>query len=141
VSEQRTREPPERVAPESDRDDGQQHLSERLMGDGLERALLVRGRAAGAESELDREDADDSVDQPASGEARAREPFEAAAVRDLLAAGLGLADGTVRIDWRLGARGGLLCTGSEQERRLIAYGYERRARGLIPKWRAGRGRH
>ena len=46
------------------------------MRDGVHRALLVRQLAAVPERELERQDADDPVDQPARDEARAREVLE-----------------------------------------------------------------
>src|SRR5581483_5915166 len=84
--------PPEGVAGEADRDQGQEHLPERLPGDLLERALLVRRLSARVERELDRQDADDPVDQPSRDEAGAGEPLEAAAARQLLSSNLNIPD-------------------------------------------------
>jgi len=57
-----------------------------LVGDRLQGALLVGRRAAGADGKLDREDADDPVDQAAGNETGSRQPLETAAVRALLPA-------------------------------------------------------
>src|SRR5581483_3179649 len=89
VPDRRVHEPPERVARETDCDENQQHLPKRLVREGLQGALLVRRLASGTKRELDREDADDSVDQAASDEPRTRQPFEAPALRDLVCAHLG----------------------------------------------------
>jgi hypothetical protein len=65
VSEQRAEQPPQCVPGETDRNEDQQHLPERLLRDLSERTLLIRALTARAEGDLDREDADDRVDQPA----------------------------------------------------------------------------
>jgi hypothetical protein len=46
------------------------------MRNRVQGALLIRQLAAVAESELEREDPDDPVDQSTRDESRAREPFE-----------------------------------------------------------------
>ena len=69
VADRRADEAPERVAAEPDRDERQQELAERLMRNGAERAALVRQLAAVPERELERQDADDPVDQAARDEA------------------------------------------------------------------------
>ena len=56
----------------------EQHLPERLMRDGVHRALLVRQLAAVTERELERQDPDDPVDQAPRHEPRAREVLEGA---------------------------------------------------------------
>ena len=56
-------EPPERIAAEPDRDERQEELAERLMGNRVQRSLLVRQLAAVTERDLEREDPDDPVDQ------------------------------------------------------------------------------
>ena len=70
----------------------EQDLAERLLGERLERPLLVRRLAAVAERQLEREHGDDAVDHAAGGETRAGEPLEAVRARDpfaLLLAHLG----------------------------------------------------
>src|SRR5205085_11032439 len=84
MSEQSVSEPPERKSRQADRDQDQEQLAERLVRDRLQRALLVRRLPAGAEGELDREYADDRVDQAPRNEPRASQPIEPAAPRDLL---------------------------------------------------------
>src|SRR6185503_5495777 len=86
----------------------QQHLAERLMRDGLQRALLIRGRAAGPDGELDREDADDPVDEAAGDESRTREPLERAAVSHVLAASPSCLN-RLRLRWCLDAHGTTTC--------------------------------
>ena len=71
-------EPPERVAAEADRDEREQDLAERLVRDRLQRPLLVRQLAAVAERELQGENPDDPVDEPAGDEPGPREPLECA---------------------------------------------------------------
>ena len=68
--------PPERIAAEGDRDQCQEDLPERLLGDRLERALLVGDLPAVTEGELDGEDADDSVDERPGHEPGPRKPLE-----------------------------------------------------------------
>ena len=74
-------EAPDRVPAEADRDEHEQELAERLVGDRVKRALLVGDLAAAADREPEREDADDPVDEPARDEARAGEHLEAASGR------------------------------------------------------------
>ena len=76
MPDRRPDEPPERVAAEADRDEGEQNLAERLMRDRMEGALLVRQLAAVAERQLEREHADDPVDQTPGHEAGTREVLE-----------------------------------------------------------------
>ena len=63
-------EPPEGVTSETDRDEREQNLPERLMRDGLQRTLLIRELAPCAERELQREDPDDRVDERTRDESR-----------------------------------------------------------------------
>ena len=72
-------EPPERVAAEADREQREQHVAERLLLDRAQRALLVRDLAAVPDREVEREQADDPVDERARDEARAREDRRRAA--------------------------------------------------------------
>jgi hypothetical protein len=83
-------EPPERVAEEPDRHQDEQDLPAGLLRDLGQRPLLVGRLAAGAERQLEGEDADDRVDRAAGDEARAREPLEPARVRDRISGRLGL---------------------------------------------------
>jgi hypothetical protein len=69
VADRRPRQHPQRVAREADGDEQEQHLAERLLGDRPQGFLLVRGRPAFADRELDREDRDDQVDESAGDEA------------------------------------------------------------------------
>ena len=62
--------PPEGVAAETDRDEREQDLAERLMRDRVQRALLVRQLASVTERELEGENPDDSVDERAGDESR-----------------------------------------------------------------------
>ena len=80
----------------------EKHLAEGLRCDRLQRSLLVRGLPADAEGELEGEDADEAVDDRAGDEARARQPLEAAAPDDLLAARASLPC-RPRPGWRLDA--------------------------------------
>src|SRR4029079_19618295 len=68
VPEQSAEEPPKCVSAETDRDEDQQYFPEPLVCDRLQRTLLVRRRAAYSDGELDREDPNDPVDQPARDE-------------------------------------------------------------------------
>src|SRR5437764_1398092 len=76
--------------------DGKAHLG------GLHRARLVRHVPAGAEGDLDREDADDAVDHAAGDEAGARERLEGGALANLVARALGLLDRR-RLAWCVNA--------------------------------------
>ncbi len=51
-------------------------MAEALFFDGAQRTLLVRELAAVADSDVEREDADDAVDDPARHEARPPEQLE-----------------------------------------------------------------
>ena len=90
VPEKRADEPPARIAGEADRDEDQEHLTERLVRDRLERPLLARRLSACADRELEGEDPDDPVDQPAGDEAGPGEQLERIAPRDLLTAAASL---------------------------------------------------
>ena len=77
--------PPEGVATEPDRDEREQELAERLVRDRVQCALLVRDLASVPERQPERENADDSVDEPPRDEACAGERFERMGALDTLA--------------------------------------------------------
>ena len=70
VPDRGANQPPEGVAAETDRDEREQDLAERLVRDRVQRALLVRQLASVTECELEGENPDDSVDEPAGDETR-----------------------------------------------------------------------
>jgi hypothetical protein len=53
------------IAAQAGGDEEEQDLAERLVGDRTQRFLLVGGRAAFADRDLQRQDRDDQVDQAA----------------------------------------------------------------------------
>lgn len=75
--------PPQGISGEPDCHENQQDLTERLLRDRLQRAALVGRLAARADSELDRQDADDRVDRGSCGEAAAAEHLESGRLLDL----------------------------------------------------------
>ena len=85
MAERGTRQAPGRIARETDGDEDEEHLSERLPRKRLERALLVRRLTPHADGELEGEHADDQIDRRTRDEARTRQPFEPGRARDLLA--------------------------------------------------------
>jgi hypothetical protein len=91
VAEERSHEPPEAVAPQADRDEDEQHVPERLVGDRRQSALLVCRLAARSECELHGENSDDPVDHAARDESCPGKPLEAGAVRDPVGAAPGTA--------------------------------------------------
>ena len=96
MSERGAEQPPEAVATETDRDEYEQELPERLVRDCLESALLVCDFAAVAEREAEREDADDCVDETSRDKPCASERFKRIGVRKTFAGPLGGTDRTVR---------------------------------------------
>ena len=73
VAERGTGETPEGVASEADGQDSEEQVPEGVVFDGAERSLLVRDLAAAPEGQVERQDADDPVDEAARNEPRARE--------------------------------------------------------------------
>jgi hypothetical protein len=69
VADHRPRQHPQGVARQADGYQEEQDLAEGPFGDRPQGFLLVRGRPAFADRELDREDRDDQVDEPAGDEA------------------------------------------------------------------------
>jgi hypothetical protein len=61
---------PERVTAETDREEREQDLAERLLRNRVQRTLLVRQLASVTECELEGENPDDCVDEPAGDETR-----------------------------------------------------------------------
>jgi hypothetical protein len=66
AGEDRLREPPQGVAGESDREQDQEPLPERLLCDRTERALAVRALLPPTERDLHREDRDHGVQDPSA---------------------------------------------------------------------------
>jgi hypothetical protein len=62
--------PPEGVATQTDGDDREEKLAERLLRDRAQRTLLIRQLASVTERELEGENPDDSVDERAGDEPR-----------------------------------------------------------------------
>jgi hypothetical protein len=89
MSDRRADKPPERVAGEPDCHEGEQHPAEWLVRDCVERALLICQLASVSEGELERENADDSVDQGSGNKAGARQQLECRRLNEALAGGLG----------------------------------------------------
>ena len=89
-------EPPHRVAREADRERDQHRPAEWLVRERAHGALLVGRLAAAADRELQRQEADDPVDEAARDEPGAGEPLERPAV-DEVARGFVVAVG-VEID-------------------------------------------
>src|SRR5581483_4003333 len=92
MTERRTREAPERVPAEPDCDERQQEVTTGLLGDRVERSLLVRDRAAPADRELEREQPDDAPDERPSDEAGARKDLEGLRVDEAFAGCPGVAN-------------------------------------------------
>ncbi len=86
VSQRRAHEPPDRVAGQTDRDQDQEHLAERLPRDRPHRSLLARVRAGHPDREPNCQDADDPVHDAAGREARPCQALEGCAPDDLLPA-------------------------------------------------------
>ncbi len=76
MPDRRPNEAPERVTAEADRDENEEELSEGLMRDGMESALLVCDLPALSERESKREKADNPVDDTARDEPGAGECLE-----------------------------------------------------------------
>ena len=106
MTERRAEKAPDRVAAEADRKKQEQELTERLVRDRLERALLVGQLPGIADGDLEREQPDNAVDQAPRHEADAREHCERRGTHERVA---GTASGLngCRAD---GARHGALCT-------------------------------
>ena len=92
ASQRRADEPPERVAAEADRNESEQDFAEGLVGNGMKGTLLVRELAAVADSDVEREDADDAVDDPARHEASPPEQLEGPRVDETISGRAGLRD-------------------------------------------------
>ena len=85
MTERGTGETPERVASEADGQEAEQKVPEGVVFDGAERSLLVRDLAAAPEGKVERQDADDPVDEAACHEPGARENREQPRVDEVLA--------------------------------------------------------
>ena len=92
VAEERPEQPPERVSAQPDREQREQDVTERALLDGSQGALLVRDLAAVPDDQLEREQADDPVDERTRHETGPRENREERRVDESLAGRAGAAE-------------------------------------------------